>query len=368
VLGGSTHYTGTNGNPYIINGVVQPPSSPNYPGIIDSQTDVHDAVGSPNYPWPAYATYNLQPDSDHDGLPDWWEIIKGTNPNSVPGDFSDANADPDGDGYSNLEEYLNWLATPHVDCPTNASVDVDLTQFTRGFTNNTPTYTVSSPTNGTVTLVGGKTAHFSTTIGTNALGSFKFVVSDAQGASLTNVVGIHIQPPVPSNSAPIWTPVPDQNINVGFYLVITNIANDTDQPPQTLTYALAGGPTNSALDANGVFTWRPLTSQGNSTNLVVVQVTDDGTPPFTVLQGYNVIVNPLTPPSVVSPAWSGGRFNLSVNGQTGPDYAVQTSSNLTSWNILFITNSPAMPFSWSDSNAGTHPVQFYRIKTGPPLP
>jgi hypothetical protein len=35
---------------------------------------------------------------------------------------------------------------------------------------------------------------------------------------------------------------------------------------------------------------------------------------------------------------------------------------------LFITNSPAMPFAWTDTNPATMPAQFYRIKAGPPLP
>ena len=194
VLDGTTHYEGTNGNPYIINGVVQDTPSANYHGIIDSQADVHDAVGSPNYPWPAYLTYNVPVDSDHDGLPDWWELAKGLNPNSAPGDFSDSNADPDGDGYSNLEDYLNWLAGSHVDCTRNASVDVDLTQFTRGFTNNSPVYLVSNPTNGTVALLtGGKIARFTPTANAYGLGGFQFKVSDTSGFSVTNNVGIHIR-------------------------------------------------------------------------------------------------------------------------------------------------------------------------------
>jgi len=34
-----------------------------------------------------------------------------------------------------------------------------------------------------------------------------------------------------------------------------------------------------------------------------------------------------------------------------PDDAVQASKNLLDWNTLFITNSPMMPFSWTDTNA-----------------
>ena len=40
-------------------------------------------------------------DSDHDGLPNDWELKYGFNPN----DGKDATADSDGDGFSNLEEY-----------------------------------------------------------------------------------------------------------------------------------------------------------------------------------------------------------------------------------------------------------------------
>ncbi len=46
-------------------------------------------------------TLNTQ-DSDGDGIPDWWEIQNGLNPN----DPSDALEDPDGDGLNNWEEYL----------------------------------------------------------------------------------------------------------------------------------------------------------------------------------------------------------------------------------------------------------------------
>ena len=45
-------------------------------------------------------TAGRAPDSDKDGLPDWWESHYGLNPL-----FNDAHLDPDGDGRTNLEEY-----------------------------------------------------------------------------------------------------------------------------------------------------------------------------------------------------------------------------------------------------------------------
>ena len=50
-------------------------------------------------------TYEGTPrtDSDGDGMPDDWETSHGLNPN----DPSDANDDMTGDGYTNIEKYIN---------------------------------------------------------------------------------------------------------------------------------------------------------------------------------------------------------------------------------------------------------------------
>ena len=61
------------------------------------------------------------------------------------------------------------------------------------------------------------------------------------------------------------------------------------------------------------------------------------------------------------------QVSFSVNGQSGPDYAIEASTNLTQWSNVFITNSPALPFTWMDATTNS-PQRFYRIKLGPPLP
>ncbi len=96
---GTAEFTGTRGPTY------GDRPSPNFAGIIDTQSDDKSASGSPNFPWPDYKTYNVPVDSDHDGMPDDWEKAHGLNPN----DPSDANKDLNGDGYTNLEKYLNSL-------------------------------------------------------------------------------------------------------------------------------------------------------------------------------------------------------------------------------------------------------------------
>ena len=96
---GTAEYTGTRGPTY------GDRPSPNFAGIINTQTDDKSAAGRRNFPWPDYKTYNVPVDSDHDGIPDDWEKSHGLNPN----DPSDANKDLNGDGYTNLEKYLNSL-------------------------------------------------------------------------------------------------------------------------------------------------------------------------------------------------------------------------------------------------------------------
>ena len=44
-------------------------------------------------------------DSDHDGMPDAWEVAYGLQPDEK----TDGSQDRDGDGYTNIEQYLNSL-------------------------------------------------------------------------------------------------------------------------------------------------------------------------------------------------------------------------------------------------------------------
>ncbi|MGB8226053.1 MAG: hypothetical protein WCE45_04165 [Sedimentisphaerales bacterium] len=65
-------------------------------GIIDSQTDVGG--------WPELKSTTVPTDTDHDGMPDDWEIMKGLNPNNA----ADRNKVA-ADGYTMLEKYLNSI-------------------------------------------------------------------------------------------------------------------------------------------------------------------------------------------------------------------------------------------------------------------
>jgi hypothetical protein len=55
--------------------------------------------------YPEYKTWEPYVDTDGDGMPDEWEKQYGLNPN----DPSDAVKDCNGDGYTNIEKYINGI-------------------------------------------------------------------------------------------------------------------------------------------------------------------------------------------------------------------------------------------------------------------
>ena len=128
-------------------------------------------------------------DSDNDGMPDAWESANGSN---VAADDAMTKA---ADGYALVEHYINWLAGPHAQTAAGASVTVDLSGYTAGFSAVAPTYTVSGAQNGTVTLGADKhTAQFQPTAGFHGMGSFTFTVTGSDGTAYSSQMSVLVSP------------------------------------------------------------------------------------------------------------------------------------------------------------------------------
>jgi hypothetical protein len=199
----------------------------------------------------------------------------------------------------------------------------------------------------------------------NNAGTYTVVVFNPSGTVTSRPATLAV-----GNTAPTFGAISGQTVNVGATVNVNDIATDPDVPAQTLTYSLLSGPSDASLgSATGTFTWRPTVSAANTTNLIRVVVTDNGTPNLSATNSFNVVVNPLTQPNLLAPSYSAGQFSVSVSGEVGPDYALQVSTNLSggSWVTLLQSNSPPSPFTFTDTNAGGA-QQFYRIIVGPPLP
>ncbi len=137
-------------------------------------------------------------DTDQDGMPDEWELATGSNYQVADNNVVAAN------GYTLLENFLNWMAAPHTKtCRNLTAPDFDLWPITVTFTNQSPVYALSNPTNGSVMLVSNRFARFAP--GTNffGLGSFTFTVQATDGTIMTNTVGVLVSPLSPPTNL-VW--------------------------------------------------------------------------------------------------------------------------------------------------------------------
>ncbi|MFC2137799.1 T9SS type A sorting domain-containing protein [Bacteroidota bacterium] len=152
-------------------------------GFPDSEKDVGG--------WEEYPGFlrSADWDTDLDGLPNWWEKVRGLDTNSASGDFSESNADYDKNGYTNLEEFLHWMGSPHYFIENGENIDIDLAIYTRGFT-NIPVYTVSNVVNGNASIADSSIVNF--TPSAEGLAEFDFTVTDAEGSSMSQKIGIYV--------------------------------------------------------------------------------------------------------------------------------------------------------------------------------
>jgi pectate lyase len=88
---------------------------------------------------------------------------------------------------------------------------------------------------------------------------------------------------------------------------------------------------------------------------------------FAASTNASLVVSVTAPatPQISNAAYSSGAFNLTVNGDSGHDYIIQTSTNLTNWTSVFTNPMPTLPFTWNDAGAGNFSRRFYRIQLGP---
>ena len=172
---------------------------------------------------------------------------------------------------------------------------------------------------------------------------------------------------IASNAPPQFTSVAsNRTLTAGQTLIITNTATDPNLPAQTLTFSLPIAPTNGTLNSSsGILNWRPLIAQAGSNYSFRVVVADNAMPSLAATQNFNVVVNAPAAPTMTSVVMSNGQFRASVTGVVGPDYIIQTSTNLTIWTNYFATNPVAMPFVWMAAITTNSDRQFYRILLGP---
>jgi hypothetical protein len=139
-------------------------------GIIDTEEDTGcegfdlEKLGIVN------ATRANDWDSDADGIPNWFEELTGTNAS-----VANNNDDRDGDFYTDLEEYLNWIAVPNF--IVEGSQEITLKNYFAGYVS--PTYEVTSAAGVVAQVQNGK---LNVTPSETAAKLFSVVVKATEGS------------------------------------------------------------------------------------------------------------------------------------------------------------------------------------------
>ncbi|HEX3857718.1 MAG TPA: LamG-like jellyroll fold domain-containing protein [Verrucomicrobiae bacterium] len=329
------------------------------------------------------AAFGLPPlDTDRDGIPDYWETTFGQNPTNA----SDFVASTNAIGYTDLEEYINWLAVPHALTITNTSVGIDLQQLF-GKTGSL-SFFVTNGVNGFVYLtnvlnftnsMGVVTAMTNTGTYSNSIAVFTptnnplFAPTNYSGYAsfdvyVTNTVTVAnfgpvtvsvvvsavpvIYAPINTNTPPVFTTnnLPNQTINELTTLTVTNTATDTNAGV-TLSYAVSmvvdtaamvasNWPTiyatttpSPTIDTNGIITWTPTEAQGPGVYTITTVVSDNGIPPASATNSFTVTVNEVNLP----PVFVG----------TPPNQTIPVSSTLIVTNAATDLDIPPNPLTYS---------------------
>jgi len=206
----------------------------------------------------------------------------------------------------------------------------------------------------------------------NAYGSNVVIMVYQQGANGGVGTGWYFLTVKPVNDAPVFGSIVSTNINPGFNLTLANPATDVES--DVLTYSvLSGLPAGANFNsANGTITWRPTIAQAGQSYPIVMRVTDNGTNFLTTTNTNIVAVAAAQIPSV-NMTWTSAvvgsnptpQLRLSVQGQTGPDYILMASTNLTNWSTISTNTPGTFPFVWTDTNANQFSKRFYQIRLGP---
>ena len=150
-------------------------------GEIDTEEDITEHAagkGWENYPEEHRAA---DWDTDQDGMPDWWEQATGSNASEA-----NQNDDPDGDGWTLLEDYLEFMAHPYLIVKPGESATLDLKPFFAGFYGQngksvTPTYSVESALGGIYSASVSGSVLTVQTISPSASGAYHFNVTVNDG-------------------------------------------------------------------------------------------------------------------------------------------------------------------------------------------
>lgn len=219
-------------------------------GEIDTEEDITEHAAGKG--WEAYPeeTRAADWDTDQDGMPDWYEKVIGSNPNTA-----NQNDDPDGDGWTLLEDYLEFMAHPYLIIEPNTTQQLDVKPFFAGFYGQNSNYDKSTPTY-TVNYDG-------TLVNTSVSGSVVNVTSHNSG-------GIAVIKVTVNDGETQWT----QPINVAVTGETTGIpsvwSEDTIEVAKR-EFFTTDGKQVSQMHSHGIYIMKVTDTKGNIHTMKIIK-------------------------------------------------------------------------------------------------
>lgn len=189
---------------------------------------------------------------------------------------------------------------------------------------------------------------------------------------ITNAAGIAISDDavLTVNTPPSLGPIADRLAHAGEWVAFTVSASDPDAG-QTLVFSLdPGAPAAATIHPSlGQFSWLTTAADANTTNLVTVRVTDDGTPSLSATAMFTVTV--LAPPLLQSIVVTNDSVRIFWSAIPGRTYRVEFKTDLAAAGWAPVTpavtaTGPVAEYSEAISDT----QRFYRIvaleETGSP--
>lgn len=156
---------------------------------IKGEIDHEDDAGG----WEVYPEEHRSADfdTDQDGMPNWYEKVINSDINTA-----NHNDDPDNDGYTLLEDYLDFMAHPYLIVAPNESKTINMKPYFRGF------YGFNGETSEPVYSITSNSPLFVATVSDSiitvqakeegGIGMITVKITDTDGASFEQQLGIAI--------------------------------------------------------------------------------------------------------------------------------------------------------------------------------
>ena len=164
-----------------------------------------------------------------------------------------------------------------------------------------------------------------------------------------------------------WTTRPDSGAPAATWLPQAGVP--ATAPVTTLA--------QSAVAADGVLSLRIFATNSTSDGTVVYGSRESGASAPALLlaitngtllsatQSFWVSVFTPTSPEVAASGFTNDHWFMTINGPSGPDYYIETSTNLVDWHLRAGLSEPLLPLVWVDEGTNRPPQLFHRVRLGP---